>query len=70
MAGKEEEFVYRVSTAKEWQDLQKNGSTYGGELDTSSGFIHLSNLDQVLLRFFHSFVYLKPHLSAYGNSLV
>lgn len=41
--------MYRISTAKEWEELQKNGSVFGGELDRSSGFIHLSKLDQVLL---------------------
>ncbi|KAH9786924.1 hypothetical protein KPL71_010426 [Citrus sinensis] len=41
------EFVYRISTASEWEELQKNGSTFGGELDKSSGCFHLSNLDQV-----------------------
>lgn len=40
-------FVYRISTAQEWEELQKNGSTFGGELDKSSGFIHLSKLEQV-----------------------
>lgn len=39
--------MYRISTAKEWEELQKNGSTFGGQLDKSSGFIHLSKLDQV-----------------------
>ncbi|XP_065859823.1 uncharacterized protein [Euphorbia lathyris] len=43
----EEEYVYRISTAKEWEDLQKIGSTFGGDLDKSSGFIHFSNLHQV-----------------------
>ncbi|KAK7259169.1 hypothetical protein RIF29_24769 [Crotalaria pallida] len=50
-----EEFVYRITTAKEWEELQKNGSTFGGDLDKSSSFIHLSNLNQVrptLERFF------------------
>ncbi|GMY17109.1 putative dihydroorotate dehydrogenase [Fagus crenata] len=42
-----EEFVYRISITKEWEELQKNGSIFGGELDKSSGFIHLSNLHQV-----------------------
>ncbi|KDO86874.1 hypothetical protein CISIN_1g033046mg [Citrus sinensis] len=41
------EFVYRISTASEWEELQKNGSTFGGELDKSSGCFHLSKLDQV-----------------------
>ncbi|XP_038682092.1 uncharacterized protein LOC119982677 isoform X1 [Tripterygium wilfordii] len=43
----EEEYVYRISTAAEWEEFQKNGSIFGGELDKSSGFIHLSKLDQV-----------------------
>ncbi|XP_010276504.1 PREDICTED: uncharacterized protein LOC104611229 [Nelumbo nucifera] len=52
MAGKEEvresqEFVYRISTAKEWEELQKSGSTFGGDLDKTTGCIHLSKLDQV-----------------------
>lgn len=46
--GEGEEYVYRISTATEWEEVQKNGSTFGGQLDRSSGFIHLSNLDQVL----------------------
>ncbi|TKY61679.1 hypothetical protein E2542_SST11530 [Spatholobus suberectus] len=41
------DFVYRISTTKEWEALQSNGSVFGGELDKSSGFIHLSKLDQV-----------------------
>ncbi|GLT53389.1 hypothetical protein SLA2020_266610 [Shorea laevis] len=45
--GEAEEFVYRISTSKEWEELQKNGSTFGGELDKSSGFIHFSSLHQV-----------------------
>uniref|UniRef100_A0A6N2NED5 DUF952 domain-containing protein n=1 Tax=Salix viminalis TaxID=40686 RepID=A0A6N2NED5_SALVM len=43
----EEEHVYRISTDKEWEELQRNGSCFGGQLDKSSGFIHLSKLDQV-----------------------
>ncbi|MBA0741454.1 hypothetical protein Gogos_014607 [Gossypium gossypioides] len=46
-AGEGEEFVYRISTAEEWEALQKNGSAFGGDLDKSSGFIHLSSLHQV-----------------------
>ncbi|KAA8543007.1 hypothetical protein F0562_021498 [Nyssa sinensis] len=42
-----EEFVYRISTAEEWEALQRTGTSFGGELDKSSGFIHLSNLHQV-----------------------
>ncbi|RVX01595.1 hypothetical protein CK203_017481 [Vitis vinifera] len=52
MAAKEqekeaEEFVYRISTAQEWEELQKAGACYGGQLDKSTGCIHLSNLHQV-----------------------
>ncbi|KAE9615895.1 hypothetical protein Lal_00017743 [Lupinus albus] len=43
-----DEFVYRISIAREWEELQSNGSTFGGELDKSSFFIHLSKLNQVL----------------------
>ncbi|EEF47212.1 uncharacterized protein LOC8265921 [Ricinus communis] len=46
-ASESEEYVYRISTAKEWEELQKDGSIFGGDLDKSSGFIHLSKLDQV-----------------------
>ncbi|KAE9464118.1 hypothetical protein C3L33_03952, partial [Rhododendron williamsianum] len=42
-----EEFVYRISTAEEWEALQRNGSTFGGELDQTTGCFHLSNLHQV-----------------------
>lgn len=53
MAGKNElikpeEYVYRISTEKEWEALQSNGSILGGELDKSTGCIHLSNLNQVI----------------------
>lgn len=44
---KEGYYVYRISTAKEWEDLQKWGSTLGSDLDKSSAFIHLSDLHQV-----------------------
>ncbi|KAM7276930.1 hypothetical protein ACFE04_018796 [Oxalis oulophora] len=55
---KEEEYVYRISTCKEWEDFQKKGSSFGGQLDKSSGFIHLSSLHQVqstLQNFFFNF---------------
>ncbi|XP_058082202.1 uncharacterized protein LOC131230346 [Magnolia sinica] len=57
MAGNEEvekgvsktpDFVYRISTAEEWEVFQKEGKIFGGDLDKNSGFIHLSNLDQVI----------------------
>ncbi|XP_044503734.1 uncharacterized protein LOC123224203 isoform X2 [Mangifera indica] len=50
MAAKEgegKEFVYRISTAREWEELQKSGSIFGGDLDKSTGCIHLSRLDQL-----------------------
>lgn len=47
-----EEYVYRISSAEEWQELQNSGSIFGGELDKTSGFIHLSNLNQVSLKFY------------------
>ena len=40
----EEEYVYMISTTKEWEELQKNGSIFGGDLDKSTGFIHLNHL--------------------------
>ncbi|KAF9595115.1 hypothetical protein IFM89_037049 [Coptis chinensis] len=44
---KEEEFVYRISTAEEWEELQKKGFSFGGELDKTTCCFHLSKLDQV-----------------------
>ncbi|KAL5700736.1 hypothetical protein ACHQM5_026145 [Ranunculus cassubicifolius] len=41
------EFVYRISTTEEWEELQKKGTTSGGELDKTTSCFHLSNLDQV-----------------------
>lgn len=42
-----EEFVYRISIAKEWEELQRTGASFGGELDKSTSCIHLSKLHQV-----------------------
>ncbi|KAJ0979984.1 hypothetical protein J5N97_015458 [Dioscorea zingiberensis] len=42
-----EEFVYRVSTAAEWDELQAKGATLGGDIDHSTGCIHLSTINQV-----------------------
>ncbi|KAF3436580.1 hypothetical protein FNV43_RR23672 [Rhamnella rubrinervis] len=42
-----QEYVYRISTAEEWAEMQTSGDSLGGELDKSSGFIHLSALHQV-----------------------
>jgi hypothetical protein len=40
-------FVYRISTADEWAEFQRTGTTLGGDLDRSTGCIHLSDLSQV-----------------------
>ncbi|XP_052149452.1 uncharacterized protein LOC127767993 isoform X2 [Oryza glaberrima] len=40
-------FVYRISTADEWAQLQRTGGTLGGDLDRSTGCIHLSDLSQL-----------------------
>lgn len=58
-----EEFVYRISTAKEWEEFQKNGSTFGGELDKSTGCFHLSKLDQVKLLFSASCFILRKNFT-------
>ncbi|EYU46854.1 hypothetical protein ABFS82_04G003900 [Erythranthe guttata] len=42
-----EEFVYRISTAEEWEELQRSAATFGGSLDQSTGCFHLSKLHQV-----------------------
>ncbi|KAL9272247.1 hypothetical protein AKJ16_DCAP21226 [Drosera capensis] len=44
---REDEFLYRISTASEWDQLQRSGSTYGGDLDKSTGCFHLSTLPQL-----------------------
>ncbi|RWR76354.1 Lipase, GDSL [Cinnamomum micranthum f. kanehirae] len=49
------EYVYRISTTEEWEEFQKKGEIFGGNLDQTTGFIHLSKLHQVkdtLQRFF------------------
>jgi len=51
--------VYRISTAKEWEELQSNGSSFGGDLDKSSAFIHLSKLDQVKFSCFGNFIFFR-----------
>lgn len=64
------EFVYRISTASEWEELQKNGSTFGGELDKSSRCFHLSKLDQVgslSSSFFFYILHRHPHPHQYIN---
>ncbi|KAH9625219.1 hypothetical protein KSS87_019915 [Heliosperma pusillum] len=44
---KAEEYVYRISTADEWRELQSTGFTFGSNLDKSTSCFHLSNLNQV-----------------------
>ncbi|XP_047313226.1 uncharacterized protein LOC124916536 [Impatiens glandulifera] len=46
-SGDDEQYVYRISTVDEWEELQKSGFIFGGELDKSTGCFHLSKLDQV-----------------------
>lgn len=43
----EEKYVYRISTAEEWESLKASGSMFGGQLDKTTGCIHLSKLNQV-----------------------
>lgn len=47
--GGNEDFIYRISTDQEWEEFQKKGSSFGGELDKSTAYYHLSKLDQVSL---------------------
>ncbi|KAJ6810321.1 uncharacterized protein M6B38_158875 [Iris pallida] len=42
-----EKFVYRVSSADQWEELQRTGATLGGDIDRTTGCIHLSSLHQV-----------------------
>ncbi|KAF8394719.1 hypothetical protein HHK36_020936 [Tetracentron sinense] len=57
-----QEFVYRISTAKEWEVLQSSGSSSGGNLDKTSGFFHLSKLDQVFFSSLFNFSTLSSDL--------
>ncbi|KAJ8636206.1 hypothetical protein MRB53_010473 [Persea americana] len=53
--GETPEYVYRISTREEWEEFQKKGVIFGGNLDRTTGFMHLSKLHQVkdtLQRFF------------------
>ncbi|KAH9548064.1 hypothetical protein CY35_11G069000 [Sphagnum magellanicum] len=40
-------FVYRICPAEEWKDAQSASALAGGQLDLSSGFIHLSTSFQL-----------------------
>ncbi|XP_034207892.1 uncharacterized protein LOC117621490 isoform X2 [Prunus dulcis] len=62
MAAGEDEYVYRISTAKEWEELQSSGSSFCGELEKTSGFIHLSKLNQVQLTLQNFFLNTKVDL--------
>ncbi|GAB2282137.1 hypothetical protein Dimus_016690 [Dionaea muscipula] len=73
----EEEWVYRISTAEEWDKLQRTGSTFGGDLDKSTGCFHLSTLAQVqptLQRFFmnseNDLYLLQVDAKKLGNGLI
>lgn len=44
-----EDFVYRICPEQEWKSAQVDGALQGGELDSSSGYIHLSTSSQVSL---------------------
>ncbi|KAL3849639.1 hypothetical protein ACJIZ3_011521 [Penstemon smallii] len=59
---KNEEFVYRISTAEEWEELQSSGATFGGDLDKSTGCFHLSKLDQVQSTLQNFFMNVKEDL--------
>lgn len=52
-----EDYVYRISTAEEWKEIERTGCTFGRELDKVSSFIHLSKIDQVPLSPFLFVVY-------------
>lgn len=56
------DYVYRISTAKEWEELQSTGSVSGGQLDKASGFIHLSQLHQVRSTLENFFVNIEEDL--------
>ncbi|XP_074563852.1 uncharacterized protein LOC141820439 isoform X3 [Curcuma longa] len=74
--GPNEGFVYRVSVSDEWEELQRTGATLGGDLDRTTGCIHLSDLDQVkmvLNNFFRgqeNLYLLQIDATKLGNGLV
>ncbi|KAF8045918.1 hypothetical protein N665_4213s0004 [Sinapis alba] len=57
-----EDFIYRISTSQEWEEFQKNGSSFGGELDKSTGCFHLSKLHQVQMTLQNFFLNAKEDL--------
>ncbi|KAH0933641.1 hypothetical protein HID58_010758 [Brassica napus] len=58
----EQDFIYRISTDQEWQEFQKKGSSFGGELDKSTGCFHLSKLEQVQMTLQNFFLNAKEDL--------
>ncbi|KAL8527159.1 hypothetical protein ACS0TY_005147 [Phlomoides rotata] len=58
----DENFVYRISTAEEWEELRRSGATFGGNLDQSTGCFHLSKLDQVQSTLQNFFLNVKEDL--------
>ncbi|XP_073157873.1 uncharacterized protein [Henckelia pumila] len=60
--GNEEEFVYRISTAEEWEELRRTGSTFGGHVDKSTACFHLSMLHQVQSTLQNFFLNVKEDL--------
>ncbi|KAL0389752.1 UNVERIFIED_CONTAM: hypothetical protein Scaly_0332300 [Sesamum calycinum] len=58
----DEGFVYRISTAEEWEELQRSRATFGGDLDKSTGCFHLSKLDQVQSTLQNFFLNVKEDL--------
>lgn len=45
--GAPQAFVYRISPENEWAAAQAAGALQGGQLDTISGYVHLSTAAQV-----------------------
>ncbi|XP_011079510.1 uncharacterized protein LOC105163010 [Sesamum indicum] len=58
----DEGFVYRISTAQEWEELQRTRATFGGDLDKSTGCFHLSKLHQVQSTLQNFFLNVKEDL--------
>ncbi|KAJ4968138.1 hypothetical protein NE237_014839 [Protea cynaroides] len=52
----DEGYVYRISTSKEWEEFQTKGFMFGGDLDRTTGCIHLSKLDQLQMTLQNFFV--------------
>jgi hypothetical protein len=40
-------FVYRISNVEEWKQAQEDGGLFGGQIDRTSRFVHLSTEQQV-----------------------